>query len=82
MKKLDKRWFLFLLLIVILASGLSIATQGALMDMIPEERKIIETALETVYNGGNDRLLILLLVFERNIYYQRLIRKPHMSWKS
>ncbi|MED3736395.1 ABC transporter substrate-binding protein [Virgibacillus pantothenticus] len=31
----------------------SIATQGALMDMIPEERKIIETALETVYNGGN-----------------------------
>ena len=23
------------------------------MDMIPEERKIIETALETVYNGGN-----------------------------
>lgn len=29
------------------------ATQGALMDMIPEERKIIETALETVYNGGD-----------------------------
>lgn len=31
----------------------SIATQGALMDMIPEERKIIETALEEVYNGGD-----------------------------
>ncbi|WP_352523734.1 ABC transporter substrate-binding protein [Heyndrickxia oleronia] len=31
----------------------SIATQGAIMDMIPEGRKIIETALETVYNGGN-----------------------------
>jgi sn-glycerol 3-phosphate transport system substrate-binding protein len=31
----------------------SVATQGALMDMIPEERKIIETALETVYNGGD-----------------------------
>ncbi len=29
----------------------SVATQGALMDMIPEERKIIETALESVYNG-------------------------------
>jgi sn-glycerol 3-phosphate transport system substrate-binding protein len=29
----------------------SFATQGALMDMIPEERKIIETALESVYNG-------------------------------
>lgn len=29
------------------------ATQGAVMDMIPEERKIIETALETVYNGGD-----------------------------
>ncbi|WP_050180499.1 ABC transporter substrate-binding protein [Domibacillus robiginosus] len=29
------------------------ATQGALMDMIPEERKIMETALETVYNGGD-----------------------------
>ena len=23
------------------------------MDMIPEERKIMETALETVYNGGD-----------------------------
>lgn len=31
----------------------SVATQGGLMDMIPEERKIIETALETVYNGGD-----------------------------
>lgn len=31
----------------------SFATQGALMDMIPAERKIIETALETVYNGGD-----------------------------
>ncbi|OES44605.1 ABC transporter substrate-binding protein [Domibacillus iocasae] len=31
----------------------SYATQGAIMDMIPEERKIIETALETVYNGGD-----------------------------
>ncbi|MBS4195678.1 ABC transporter substrate-binding protein [Lederbergia citri] len=31
----------------------SYATQGAVMDMIPEERKIIETALETVYNGGD-----------------------------
>jgi sn-glycerol 3-phosphate transport system substrate-binding protein len=31
----------------------SFATQGALMDMIPEERKIIETALEEVYNGGD-----------------------------
>ncbi|WP_102272385.1 ABC transporter substrate-binding protein [Cytobacillus massiliigabonensis] len=30
----------------------SYATQGALMDMLPEGRKIIETALETVYNGG------------------------------
>ncbi|WP_246145060.1 ABC transporter substrate-binding protein [Oceanobacillus sojae] len=29
----------------------SYATQGALMDMIPEERKIIEIALETVFNG-------------------------------
>lgn len=29
----------------------SVATQGALMDMIPEERKIIETALENVFNG-------------------------------
>lgn len=31
----------------------SYATQGALMDMIPEGRRIIETALETVYNGGD-----------------------------
>ncbi|HWJ79480.1 MAG TPA: ABC transporter substrate-binding protein [Niallia sp.] len=31
----------------------SYATQGALMDMIPEARRISETALETVYNGGD-----------------------------
>ena len=31
----------------------SYATQGALMDMIPEGRRISETALETVYNGGD-----------------------------
>ena len=31
----------------------SLATQGGLMDMIPEGRKIMETALETVYNGGD-----------------------------
>lgn len=31
----------------------SYATQGALMDMIPEERKIMETALESVYNGAD-----------------------------
>ncbi|WP_087973786.1 ABC transporter substrate-binding protein [Oceanobacillus rekensis] len=31
----------------------SYATQGGLMDMIPEGRKIMETALETVYNGGD-----------------------------
>ncbi|MDL4840605.1 ABC transporter substrate-binding protein [Aquibacillus rhizosphaerae] len=31
----------------------SIATQGAIMDMIPEGRRITETALETVYNGGD-----------------------------
>lgn len=31
----------------------SYATQGAVMDMIPEERRITETALETVFNGGN-----------------------------
>lgn len=30
----------------------SYATQGALMDMLPEGRKIMETALETIYNGG------------------------------
>ncbi|MCG5102456.1 MULTISPECIES: ABC transporter substrate-binding protein [Oceanobacillus] len=34
------------------ATTSSFATQGALMDMIPEGRKIMETALETVYNGG------------------------------
>ncbi|RDW18366.1 ABC transporter substrate-binding protein [Oceanobacillus arenosus] len=34
------------------ATKSSYATQGALMDMIPEGRKIMETALETVYNGG------------------------------
>ncbi|MBU5595100.1 ABC transporter substrate-binding protein [Amphibacillus sp. MSJ-3] len=34
------------------ATTSSFATQGALMDMIPEGRKIIETALEMVYNGG------------------------------
>ncbi|WP_100330238.1 ABC transporter substrate-binding protein [Bacillus xiapuensis] len=33
------------------SSKSSFATQGALMDMIPEERKIMETALESVYNG-------------------------------
>ncbi|MGN8647345.1 ABC transporter substrate-binding protein [Gracilibacillus sp. HCP3S3_G5_1] len=31
----------------------SYATQGAIMDMIPEGRRITETALETVYNGGD-----------------------------
>lgn len=31
----------------------SYATQGAIMDMIPEGRRIVETALETVYNGGD-----------------------------
>ncbi len=31
----------------------SLATQGGLMDMIPQGRKIMETALETVYNGGD-----------------------------
>ena len=30
----------------------SYATQGALMNMLPEERKIMETALEQVYNGA------------------------------
>ncbi|MBS4206736.1 ABC transporter substrate-binding protein [Bacillus sp. FJAT-50079] len=35
------------------ATKSSYATQGAVMDMIPEERKIIETALETIYNGGD-----------------------------
>lgn len=30
----------------------SYATQGALMDMLPQGRKIMETALEMVYNGG------------------------------
>lgn len=31
----------------------SYATQGALMDMLPEGRKVMETALEKVYNGGD-----------------------------
>lgn len=31
----------------------SYATQGALMDMLPEGRKIMETALESIYNGGD-----------------------------
>lgn len=31
----------------------SYATQGAIMDMIPEGRRIIETSLEAVYNGGD-----------------------------
>ncbi|HLQ72200.1 MAG TPA: ABC transporter substrate-binding protein [Bacillota bacterium] len=31
----------------------SYMTQGAVMDMIPEARRITETALETVYNGGD-----------------------------
>jgi sn-glycerol 3-phosphate transport system substrate-binding protein len=31
----------------------SYATQGALMDMLPQGRKIIETALETIYSGGD-----------------------------
>lgn len=35
------------------ATKSSFATQGALMDMLPQGRKIIETALETVYNGGD-----------------------------
>ncbi|WP_164217455.1 ABC transporter substrate-binding protein [Virgibacillus sp. YIM 98842] len=35
------------------ATTSSYATQGALMDMIPEGRKIMETALESVYNGGD-----------------------------
>ncbi|WP_405097799.1 ABC transporter substrate-binding protein [Oceanobacillus sp. FSL H7-0719] len=35
------------------AANSSYATQGAVMDMIPEERRITETALETIYNGGD-----------------------------
>ncbi len=35
------------------ATKSSYATQGAIMDMIPEARRITETALETVYNGGD-----------------------------
>ena len=35
------------------ATKSSYATQGALMDMLPEGRKIMETALETIYNGGD-----------------------------
>lgn len=31
----------------------SFATQGALMDMLPQGRKVMETALESVYNGGD-----------------------------
>ncbi|MCZ0703799.1 sn-glycerol 3-phosphate transport system substrate-binding protein [Natronobacillus azotifigens] len=31
----------------------SYATEGALMDMIPEARRITETALETVFHGGD-----------------------------
>ncbi|GAB3062801.1 ABC transporter substrate-binding protein [Salinicoccus sesuvii] len=31
----------------------SYATQGALMDMLPEGRKVMETALEAVYNGAD-----------------------------
>lgn len=34
------------------ATKTSAATQGALMNMLPEERKIMETALEQVYNGA------------------------------
>lgn len=34
------------------ATKSSYATQGALMDMLPQGRKVMETALETVYNGG------------------------------
>ena len=34
------------------ATKSSFATQGALMDMLPQGRKIMESALETVYNGG------------------------------
>ncbi|MCC3357863.1 ABC transporter substrate-binding protein [Bacillus sp. REN16] len=35
------------------AAKASFATQGALMDMLPQGRKVMETALESVYNGGS-----------------------------
>ncbi|WP_099363969.1 ABC transporter substrate-binding protein [Fredinandcohnia onubensis] len=35
------------------ATESSFATQGALMDMLPQGRKVMETALESVYNGGS-----------------------------
>ncbi|MFJ8237344.1 ABC transporter substrate-binding protein [Ureibacillus sp. NPDC094379] len=35
------------------ATKSSFATQGALMDMLPQGRKVMETALEKVYNGGD-----------------------------
>jgi sn-glycerol 3-phosphate transport system substrate-binding protein len=35
------------------ATNSSYATQGAVMDMIPEARRITETQLETIYNGGD-----------------------------
>ncbi|WP_077620696.1 ABC transporter substrate-binding protein [Bacillus sinesaloumensis] len=35
------------------ATKSSFATQGALMDMLPQGRKVMETALESVYNGGD-----------------------------
>ncbi|RFB15312.1 ABC transporter substrate-binding protein [Bacillus sp. HNG] len=35
------------------ATKSSFATQGALMDMLPQGRKVMETALESVYNGGS-----------------------------
>ncbi|WP_456276891.1 ABC transporter substrate-binding protein [Bacillus sp. AK128] len=35
------------------ATKSSAATQGALMDMLPQGRKVMETALESVYNGGD-----------------------------
>ncbi len=35
------------------AAKSSFATQGALMDMLPQGRKVMETALESVYNGGS-----------------------------
>ncbi|MEH7225572.1 ABC transporter substrate-binding protein [Bacillus sp. JJ1566] len=35
------------------ATKSSFATQGALMDMLPQGRKVMESALESVYNGGS-----------------------------
>ncbi|AST89821.1 ABC transporter substrate-binding protein [Sutcliffiella cohnii] len=35
------------------ATKSSFATQGALMDMLPQGRKVMESALETIYNGGD-----------------------------